>query len=227
MEVFIPNFYIYSKRNILFECIPINFDFTVLSQFKNLCPKSHKIVSFLSKRFITKIDTGKQNQCSTFPAVWNLEINRRFPQTDRLEIQCMCQSRYIALRCKISLLSRQRTTKALIRLRGCAGWSVPLLFTYDKNRFSHDVAHLQINRSYLCRIRRKRVCCIQFYGEKKQLLIYNSGDHFCRGFIENKFAPSPSICVRNGTMRLIFFVWEKGKTMDFSENYCSLWRQSW
>ena len=31
-------------------------------------------------------------------------------------------------------LSRQRTTKALIRLRGCAGWSVPLLFTY-KTRF--------------------------------------------------------------------------------------------
>ena len=28
-------------------------------------------------------------------------------------------------------LSRQRTTKALIRLRRCAGWSVPLLFAYD------------------------------------------------------------------------------------------------
>ena len=28
-------------------------------------------------------------------------------------------------------LSRQRTTKGLIRLRGCAGWSAPLLFAYD------------------------------------------------------------------------------------------------
>ena len=28
-------------------------------------------------------------------------------------------------------LSRQRTTKVLIRLRGCAGWSAPLLFAYD------------------------------------------------------------------------------------------------
>ena len=28
------------------------------------------------------------------------------------------------------ILSRQRTTKALIRLRGCAGWSAPLLFAY-------------------------------------------------------------------------------------------------
>ena len=42
-----------------------------------------------------------------------------------------------------------------------------LSFTYDKNRLSHDVAHFPINRSYRCRIRRKRVCCIQFYGEKK------------------------------------------------------------
>ena len=58
-----------------FECIPINFEFTVYSQFKNMCPKSHKIVYFLSKRFITKqIDTGKQNRCSTIPAEWNLDI---------------------------------------------------------------------------------------------------------------------------------------------------------
>ena len=37
---------------------------------------------------------------------------------------------------------------------------------------------------------------------KNQLLIYRSGVHFCRGFIENKLALTPSICVRNGTMRL-------------------------
>ena len=62
------NFYIYSKRNILFECIPINFDFTfyflsfyfdftVHSQLKYLCPKSHKIVYFLLKRFTRKKST--------------------------------------------------------------------------------------------------------------------------------------------------------------------------
>ena len=28
------------------------------------------------------------------------------------------------------ILSKQRTTKVLIRLRGCAGWSAPLLFAY-------------------------------------------------------------------------------------------------
>ena len=40
------------------------------------------------------------------------------------------------------ILSRQRTTKALVRLRGWAGRSAPLLFAYGINRFSHDVAHL-------------------------------------------------------------------------------------
>ena len=38
------------------------------------------------------------------------------------------------------ILSKQRKTKALIRLRGWAGSVVPLLFTYGKNRFSHDLA---------------------------------------------------------------------------------------
>ena len=41
-----------------------------------------------------------------------------------------------------SILSRQRTTKVLIRLRGCAGWSAPLLFADGINRFSHDVIHI-------------------------------------------------------------------------------------
>ena len=38
------------------------------------------------------------------------------------------------------ILSGQRTTKTLIRLRGCTGWSASLLFAYGINRFSHDVA---------------------------------------------------------------------------------------
>ena len=39
------------------------------------------------------------------------------------------------------LLSTQRTTKALIRLRGCAGRSASLLFAYGKGRFCNDVGH--------------------------------------------------------------------------------------
>ena len=40
------------------------------------------------------------------------------------------------------ILSWQRTTKAQTRLRGCAGWSVPLLFAYGKSRFCHDLAQI-------------------------------------------------------------------------------------
>ena len=41
------------------------------------------------------------------------------------------------------ILSKQRITKALIRLRGCAGWSAPLLFAHGINRFSQDMAHTE------------------------------------------------------------------------------------
>ena len=37
----------------------------------------------------------------------------------------------LAIKFRDIILSKQRTTKVLIRLRGCAGWYVPLLFTYD------------------------------------------------------------------------------------------------
>ena len=43
------------------------------------------------------------------------------------------------------ILSKQWTTKMLIRLCTCAGWSAPLLFPYGTNRFSHDVAHLSFS----------------------------------------------------------------------------------
>ena len=46
------------------------------------------------------------------------------------------------------ILSRQRTTKALVRLRGGAGWSAPLLFAYGE-RFSHDVAQIYTKRSVM------------------------------------------------------------------------------
>ena len=41
------------------------------------------------------------------------------------------------------ILYRQRTIKALIRLRRCLGWSALLLFACGINRFFHDVAQMQ------------------------------------------------------------------------------------
>ena len=62
-----------------------------------------------------------------------------------------CAVREAMLRLEISgietrgiISTRQRTTKALNSLRGCAGWSVPLLFAYGINRFSHEVAHMSL-----------------------------------------------------------------------------------
>ena len=40
------------------------------------------------------------------------------------------------------ILSRQWTTKALIRLRGCAGWSAPLLFAYGITGFSWSSSYV-------------------------------------------------------------------------------------
>ena len=61
--------------------------------------------------------------CATTEAMWRLEIS------------------YIETRSII--LYRQRTINVLIRLRRCACWSAPLLFAYGKNRFSHDIAHVE------------------------------------------------------------------------------------
>ena len=40
------------------------------------------------------------------------------------------------------ILSKKQNKKALIRLRGCAGWSAPVLFTNPEVRVSHVEAHI-------------------------------------------------------------------------------------
>ena len=39
-------------------------------------------------------------------------------------------------------LSKKRITKALISLRGCAGWSAPVLFVNPEDRFSRVEVHI-------------------------------------------------------------------------------------
>ena len=48
------------------------------------------------------------------------------------------------------ILSNKRITKALIRLCGCPGWSVPLLFANMEDRFSHVEAHMASHLGLLC-----------------------------------------------------------------------------
>ena len=49
------------------------------------------------------------------------------------------------------ILFKQRTTKVLIRLRGCAGWSAPLLFAYDiRHIFSWPGSYKSWLLDYTC-----------------------------------------------------------------------------
>ena len=41
------------------------------------------------------------------------------------------------------VLCKRGITKALTRLRGCAGWSAPVMFATPEDRFSFDEAHMQ------------------------------------------------------------------------------------
>ena len=68
---------------------------------------------------------------------------------DQVRLKSVCSAKEASLSHEIAnigtrdiILSRQRTTKVLIRLRGCAGWSAPLLVAYGISRFSHDEAQI-------------------------------------------------------------------------------------
>ena len=54
-----------------------------------------------------------------------------------------CSATEILLAASLDMiLSNKRITKALIRQRGCAGWSAPLLFANPKDKFSCIEAHI-------------------------------------------------------------------------------------
>ena len=47
------------------------------------------------------------------------------------------------------LSKKKRITNALVSLRGCAGWSAPLLFATPEDRFSHVEAHIKVVHNLL------------------------------------------------------------------------------
>ena len=98
-----------------------------------------------------------QPACSTTGTSWRLEI--------------------LAIKTRGIILSRKWTTKVLIRLCGCVGWSAPLLFAYGKNRFSHDMAPL-----IYCKKQTNRKVEIKTNNATKKLLflifcLYSVADH--------------------------------------------------
>ena len=72
-----------------------------------------------------------------------------FGMCDRVRLKPACSATESSESFEIldiaSIAIMQRTIKALIRLRGCVGWSAPLLFAHGINRFSHDVAPLPLH----------------------------------------------------------------------------------
>ena len=91
---------------------------------------------------LSKVEKNVKNKMSLVtrkPVFWVFEQVRLKPACAGIEASYRFEISDIETRDIV--LSRQRTTKVLIRLRGCAGWYAPLLFAYGENRFSHDVAH--------------------------------------------------------------------------------------
>ena len=106
------------------------------------------------------------------------------------------------------ILSKQRTTKVLIRLRRCAGWSAPLVFAYDiRHIFSWPGSIVNISlaeeRAGLC-IFRAFVCCFFLHVLIFVLFLFplvsgvGCGFDLCSRSLINSFCPEARCdCVPN------------------------------
>ena len=84
-------------------------------------------------------------EMTAFLIPWHMNIATRKPVfglSDQMRLKPACAATEARQRLEISyvetrgiILSRPRIAKALNRLRGCTGWSVPLLFAYGKAGF--------------------------------------------------------------------------------------------
>ena len=99
-----------------------------------------------------KLRFGTKYRWSTLLSMSLITRKPVFGVSDRVRLKWACSATEASYSQEISdldskciILSKQWTTKALIRLRGCAGWSAPLLFAYGKNRFSLDMACIKIS----------------------------------------------------------------------------------
>ena len=87
------------------------------------CIHSTIMAYILSKRF-----TARK------PVFWVSDKVRLKPVSSATETSEKIENLLVA--CLDMILSNKRITKALIRLRRCAGWSAPLLLANTKDRFS-------------------------------------------------------------------------------------------
>ena len=96
-------------------------------------------------RLLTKWQETHYHICRVWVITSNMSLLMRKPVfgvCDQVRLKPACSATETSRRLEILdietrgiILSKQRITKALIRLRGCAGWSAPLLFACGKTGF--------------------------------------------------------------------------------------------
>ena len=103
---------------------------------------------------------------SLFAHIKNGSRRRARPKIRHLALQdvCTCMFEESILKFWIKKLEvlyylDRRTTKVLIKLCGCAGWSAPLLFAYGIDMFSHDVTHINFKNIVSWHNFNKKHCC--------------------------------------------------------------------
>ena len=88
---------------------------------------SHKVFFYFFFSLFLSIHTGSENQPTQLQRL--VQLNAEILRVASLSI----------------ILSWERTIKALIRQRGCVGWSAPLMFACSYVGFSVDTVHKNDN----------------------------------------------------------------------------------
>ena len=90
----------------------------------------------------SKKNSGTQKNCCNHPKMSLVMRKPVFGICDQVRFKPACAATEARYRLESSdiesrgiILSRQWTTKELMRLRGCADWSAPLLFAYAIKKF--------------------------------------------------------------------------------------------
>ena len=108
-------------------------------------------------RVVAQMKLGSKQSFLNTSSIYSVHMSlvMRKSVSDQVRLKPACSATEASMRFEILVtetrditLSRQRTTKALIRLRGCAGWSAPLLFAYDIRHVFRWPGSYNIARKY-------------------------------------------------------------------------------
>ena len=136
--------------------------------------------------------------------IWaSLWENMSSEVSNQVRLKLACSATEASMRIEILVTetrditrSWQRTTKALIRLRGCAGWSAPLLFAYDiRHVFSWPGSFYLGQR-----------CKIDWFGSERVKLFLDSSQTVLNWFTVGLFCHYIQICLKTINHDLFTYV---------------------